>query len=155
MAIILNRQRQIRIPVRVLERFLGRLQRRLGLPSDCFTVALVTNSQIARWNFAYRGKLRPTDVLSFASGIQQRRISSSRKAPERRNLFSSASYLGDLAIAPAVARRNARRFSRPFTQEMQILLLHGILHLLGYDHERDSGQMDRFEQRLRRELGLV
>jgi len=65
------------------------------------------------------------------------------------------SYIGDIAIAPAVARRNARRFGRSFEDEMRILILHGILHLMGYDHETDDGQMDRREQRLRRALGLV
>ena len=59
------------------------------------------------------------------------------------------------AIAPAVARRNARRFGRTFSQEMRILILHGILHLMGYDHETDAGQMDRRERRLRRQLGLA
>ena len=64
-------------------------------------------------------------------------------------------YLGDIAIAPAVARRNARRFGRTFEQEMHILVLHGMLHLMGYDHETDRGQMDRREQKMRRVLGLV
>jgi len=64
-------------------------------------------------------------------------------------------YLGDIAIAPAVARRNALRFGRSFDHELRILILHGILHLLGYDHESDSGQMDRRENRLRRALGLL
>ena len=68
---------------------------------------------------------------------------------------SSASYLGDIAIAPAVARRNARRFGRTFDDEMRILILHGMLHLMGYDHETDTGQMDRREKRLRRALGLA
>jgi probable rRNA maturation factor len=50
-----------------------------------------------------------------------------------------------------VARQNARRFGRSFDEEMRILILHGVLHLMGYDHETDSGQMERFERRLRRE----
>jgi probable rRNA maturation factor len=81
--------------------------------------------------------------------------------PRRRGLPSSSRftgsdfYLGDIAIAPGVARRNARRFGRTFNDEMRILLLHGMLHLMGYDHETDTGQMDRREQRLRRTLGLA
>ncbi len=63
--------------------------------------------------------------------------------------------MGDIAIAPAVARRNARRFGRTFPDEMRILILHGILHLMGYDHETDDGEMDRREHRLRRELRLA
>ena len=63
--------------------------------------------------------------------------------------------MGDIAIAPAVARRNASRFGRTFDDEMRILILHGILHLMGYDHETDDGQMERRENKLRRELRLV
>ncbi len=64
-------------------------------------------------------------------------------------------YIGDIAIAPAVAKRNASRFGRTFDDEMRILILHGILHLMGYDHEADDGQMERRENKLRRELRLV
>jgi probable rRNA maturation factor len=67
----------------------------------------------------------------------------------------TSAYLGDIAIAPAVARRNAQRLGRSFENEMRILILHGMLHVLGYDHETDTGQMDRRESRLRRVLGLV
>jgi probable rRNA maturation factor len=160
---ILNRQRSIRIPIRSLNRFFARALRRLRLPPGSVAIALVTNAEIARWNRAYRHKPRPTDVLSFpvsdspaSSGSRKvlrrstRRFSPTTFAPPS----TSSSYLGDLAIAPSVARQNARRFSRTFTQEMQILILHGILHLMGYDHETDTGQMDRIEQRLRREFGL-
>jgi probable rRNA maturation factor len=64
-------------------------------------------------------------------------------------------YLGDIAIAPAVARANAKELGRTFNVEMRILILHGILHLMGYDHETDDGQMERREMRLRRALGLA
>jgi probable rRNA maturation factor len=64
-------------------------------------------------------------------------------------------YWGDIAIAPAIARQNARRFGRALDDEMRILILHGILHLMGYDHETDNGQMERREMRLRRRLGLA
>jgi probable rRNA maturation factor len=63
-------------------------------------------------------------------------------------------YLGDIAIAPEVARRNAASLGRKFADELRILILHGILHLIGYDHETDTGQMERRERRLRRALGL-
>jgi rRNA maturation RNase YbeY len=64
-------------------------------------------------------------------------------------------FLGDIAISPATARRNARKLGRPLPDELRILMLHGVLHLLGYDHETDTGQMDRLEQKLRQELGLA
>jgi rRNA maturation RNase YbeY len=66
-----------------------------------------------------------------------------------------APFLGDIAISPQTARRNAQSAGRPLTTELRILMLHGVLHLLGYDHETDTGQMDRLEQKLRQELGLA
>jgi probable rRNA maturation factor len=145
---VLNRQRGVRVRVKDLTRFLARARRALRLPAESVSVCLVTDSDIARWNRAYRGKPGPTDVLSFPAGDEN----GSGPKPGR---ISPSLYLGDIAIAPAVARRNARRFSRPFGQEMRILILHGMLHLMGYDHETDSGQMDRREKRLRRSLGLA
>jgi probable rRNA maturation factor len=145
---ILNRQRSVRIPLRDLREFLARAQRVLRLPADSIGVCLVTNSEIARWNREYRGKAGPTDVLSFRARDQNGTRRTQRNSP-------SPPYLGDIAIAPALARRNARRFSRTLGQEMRILILHGILHLMGYDHETDQGQMDRRERRLRRSLGLA
>jgi probable rRNA maturation factor len=64
-------------------------------------------------------------------------------------------FLGDIAISPATARRNAKMLGRTMASELQVLILHGVLHLLGYDHETDRGQMDRVEARLRRRLGLT
>jgi probable rRNA maturation factor len=145
---ILNRQRSVRVPVKDLQEFLARARRALRLPAESLSVCLVTTSEMARWNREYRGKPGPTDVLSFRAGDENGNGPKPRKN-------SSPLYLGDIAIAPAIARRNARRFSRTFGQEMRILILHGMLHLMGYDHETDSGQMDRREQRLRRSLGLA
>lgn len=146
---VLNRQRRVPVRVNDLERFLARLRRALRLAPDSITVCLVTDAEIARWNRAYRGKSKPTDVLSFPSENGE-----ARGGPPKRS-GSPSSYLGDIAIAPAVARRNARRFGRTFDDELRILILHGMLHLMGYDHETDAGQMDRREQRLRRALGLA
>jgi probable rRNA maturation factor len=165
---ILNRQRSVRVSLVQLERFLARARRKLGISSDALTICLVTPSEIAGWNSAYRGKTRPTDVLSFPTNARQpkkkrvhdRRAPGSRKGGPRKGVSStsfasSTSYLGDIAIAPSIARANARRLGRTFDYEMRILILHGILHLMGYDHETDSGQMDRREKRLRVELGLA
>jgi rRNA maturation RNase YbeY len=82
-----------------------------------------------------------------------------RGVPKRPNkqgaLAPEANFLGDIAISPATARRNARKFRRTLPKELQILILHGVLHLLGYDHETDRGQMTRIENLLRRKLGLA
>jgi probable rRNA maturation factor len=154
---ILNRQRSVRVSVRALDKFLGQALRRLRLPAGALTVCLVGNAEMARWNSAYRGKKGPTDVLSFPTNGAQRKSASqaARIWPKRGRAARSDAYLGDIAIAPAVARRNACRFGRTFSEEMQILILHGILHLMGYDHQSDNGQMDRREYRLRRECGLA
>jgi len=159
---ILNRQRRVRVSVRDLNAFVSRARRALRLPATSVSVCLVTNSEIARWNLAYRGKTGATDVLSFPAEEPRRRLRGSG-ARNKADLFSPVSpatpdspscYLGDIAIAPDVARRNARRFGRTFGAEMRILILHGMLHLMGYDHETDAGEMDRRERRLQRALGL-
>ena len=151
---ILNRQRQIRIPLTKLRAFLSRARGALRLREESFAVCLVTNAQMARWNRLYRGKSGPTDVLSFPVEVTPK-----PRGPKNLRLSPRSSmvdqYLGDIAIAPAVARRNARRFGRSFEREMRILVLHGMLHLMGYDHETDTGQMELRECKLRRSLGLV
>jgi len=109
-----------------------------------------------------RGKnvLRPATGRSFKlpesdAGLLKTRGADGFSFASSTSFTSSASYLGDIAIAPAVARRNARRFGRTLNDELRILILHGILHLMGYDHETDNGEMERREQRLRRALGLA
>src|ERR1700690_2114160 len=139
---IVNRQRRIRVPARSLERFTREAMVLLRLPSDSLTVCFVTDGTMARWNRTYRGKDRPTDVLSFASDDRGFRLKTGGSRNGAR-AARAAAYLGDIAIAPVVARANAVRFGRALEDEMRILILHGILHLMGYDHETDSGQMER------------
>jgi len=154
---ILNRQHSVRVSVGGLDKFLKRTLRRLRLPRGALIICLVDNAEMARWNRAYRGKKGPTDVLSFPTNGAQLNVPTLAKPnrPKSVRASRSHSYLGDVAIAPAVARRNARRLGRTFDEEMRILILHGILHLMGYDHESDDGRMDRRERRLRRECGLA
>ena len=147
---ILNRQRRVPVATRPLTDFLGRVRSALCLGDRDLTVCLVSDASIARLNRSFRGKPGPTDVLSFpANGhAALRRARLSTSSP------SSTSYLGDIAISLEAARRNAARFGRTLPQELRVLMLHGVLHLLGYDHETDRGRMDRVERRLRAELGL-
>jgi probable rRNA maturation factor len=169
---VLNRQSAVRVSIEELNRFLARAGRTLRVRSGAVTICLVTNTQMARWNRAYRGKKGPTDVLSFeiqgSRGSRGRNLRQSRRPRIKRisarvdgfsstsftSSTSSASYLGDIAIAPLVARENAERFGRTLEDELRILILHGILHLMGYDHETDDGEMERRERRLRRALRL-
>lgn len=158
MKIILNRQKAVRVSIGTLELFLERVARKLRFGPHAITVCLVTNARMARWNHAFRGKRGATDVLSFPFGDAHepgRAVARGRDRRQEEIGFSSTSYLGDIAIAPAVARRNARRYSRTLDDELRVLILHGALHLLGYDHETDQGQMDRLEQSLRRSLELA
>jgi probable rRNA maturation factor len=97
-------------------------------------IALVSDARIRSLNLEYRGIDAVTDVLSFAGG--------------------STPHLGDIAIATGVARRQARLAGHSFDTELRVLALHGLLHLVGYDHETDRGDMARTERRLRRRGGL-
>jgi len=164
---ILNRQRGTRVPVGKLDRFAAKASELLRLPAGSVTVCLVNEAEMARWNRAYRRKNGPTDVLSFPAdasrpkadgGRRKRQSGGKSKTASRSNSKSEEEngrrYLGDIAIAPGVARRNALRLRRRFEDEMRILILHGMLHLMGYDHETDTGQMDRRERKLRRSLHL-
>lgn len=145
---ILNRQRAVGVSPAQLSRFLARVQRTLRLTKDSVAVCLIEDREIARLNQKYRRKRGSTDVLSFP-------VNGNRKPGRNGKGTSRAAFLGDIAISPAVARRNARDGGRPTSEELRILILHGVLHLLGYDHETDNGQMERYEARLRRKLGLA
>jgi probable rRNA maturation factor len=156
---ILNRQTQVRISVASLEKFSTKVRKLLKIPAGAVTICLVSRADIAKWNRAYRGKNKPTDVLSFTTDEPSTK-QPFRKPPRKGRSAKSnhgglQPYWGDIAIAPAIARQNARRFGRALNDEMRILILHGILHLMGYDHETDNGQMERREMRLRRRLGLA
>jgi probable rRNA maturation factor len=113
-------------------------------------IRLINDRQMARLNETYRHKKGTTDVLSFPSE-ERRRPRSLRQALKK----VRDAQLGDIAISPVVAKRNVKRYRRKLTEEIQILILHGILHLLGYDHETDHGQMEQVELRLRRRLGIA
>jgi probable rRNA maturation factor len=151
---VINRQRAVRVSTSALESFLARARRALRLNGTECAVCLVSDREMARLNRTFRGKSGPTDVLSFPA--VQPAVRARRNSPSRSSGFltSRHRYLGDIAVAPDVARRNAQRFGRTLEVELRILVLHGILHLLGYDHESDHGEMERLEGRLRRRLGL-
>jgi len=150
---ILNQQHEVRVARRPLESFLRRVKRELGLSQSDVTVCLVSDKAMARLNQTFRKKKGPTDVLSFPAVARHRPVRLRRKA----NATNSAKreYLGDIAISPATARRYAKKTDRPLPSELRVLILHGVLHLLGYDHETDRGEMDEMEQRLRKRFGLI
>lgn len=108
-------------------------------------VALVSDRRVRALNKRYRGHDRSTDVLSFPA---------STSLPDRPVKRRAGSLLGDIVIAQGVTRRQARSAGHGEATELRILALHGLLHLLGYDHERDDGTMARVERRLRQKAGL-
>ena len=150
-AVIENRQRAVRLARRPLEMFLRRVQDELGLQEAGVTICLVSDAEIARMNETFRKKKGPTDVLSFPS-VARRRPARFRRGPIK---VKAGEYLGDIAISPATARRYAKQHGRKFSSELRVLILHGVLHLLGYDHETDRGEMDRVERKLRKRFGLA
>jgi probable rRNA maturation factor len=148
---IVNRQRAARLARPPLESFLRRVRNELGLDEESLTVCLVSDAEIARMNQKFRKKTGPTDVLSFPAVTPRKPMGLRRGArPVKRG-----EYLGDIVISPATARRYAKKHARKLSSELQVLILHGVLHLLGYDHEADRGEMDRVERRLRKRFGLA
>jgi probable rRNA maturation factor len=115
------------------------------------TVALVTDARMRSLNRSFRGVDKATDVLSFPAPEPD---AGRQPAWARGAKSHTYRYLGDIAIAAGVARRQALAEGHALATELRVLALHGLLHLLGYDHERDLGQMRRIEERLRRRAGL-
>ena len=147
----MNRQRAARLARPPLESFLRRVKNELGLEEAGLTVRLVSDAEISRMNETFRKKKGPTDVLSFPMVARRRPVRLRRGSRTVR----AGEYLGDIAISPATAKRYAKKNGRKLSSELQVLILHGVLHLLGYDHEIDRGKMDRIEQKLRKRLGLA
>ena len=104
-------------------------------PKSEISVLFCGDGRMRALNRRFRGKDTPTDVLSFAAGQGQ--------------------LLGDIVVSVPYAARQARRRGERTRREIDRLLLHGYLHLLGYDHETDRGEMDALEAKLKRRLGLA
>ena len=101
------------------------------------SVLFCADGRMRSLNRRYRGKDRSTDVLAFPAGPAAR------------------GFLGDIVVSVPYAGREARRRSEPPAREVDRLLVHGFLHLMGYDHETDDGQMEALERRVRRRLGIA
>jgi probable rRNA maturation factor len=117
-------------------------------------VALVGDRRMRTLNRRYRGVDRATDVLSFAAGSHPRSPADAADAADAADGGPPGPFLGDVVIATGVAARQARAEGHAIGTEYRILALHGLLHLMGYDHETDGGRMARAERRLRRRGGL-
>jgi probable rRNA maturation factor len=120
----------------VFEQFLRRATRAVGLAGEV-NVRITSDQEMRRLNHEFRGKDKPTDVLSFPGSAS-----------------GKAKFSGDIAVSAEIARANAEALGHSFESEIKILLLHGLLHLAGHDHESDQGEMAALEQKLRAQLKL-
>ncbi len=120
-----------------LARFLNRARAAAGIEGEVH-VLLAGDATLRRLNRQFRGKNEATDVLSFPAGGD-----------------AGLGVAGDLAISLETAARQAARFGHSLRDEVRVLLLHGVLHLAGFDHEADAGEMAEREAELRRELGVA
>jgi probable rRNA maturation factor len=118
---------------RALALFAGKAQRAVGLRGDV-VIFVTSNEEMRKLNREYRRKDEPTDVLTFPS--------------------QSPRVLGDIAISVEIAAANAAELGHSTETEVKILILHGLLHLAGYDHETDNGDMQKRETELRQQLKL-
>jgi rRNA maturation RNase YbeY len=155
---ILNRQKKVPLAEQPLREFLDKILREVKFSEAEVSVAFVSDAEMAKWNHMYRHQKGTTDVLSFPA-LSKRRTERhvKRKPVSGMSAKNAGGFLGDIAIAPDTARRYAKKNGRTLESELRVLMLHGVLHLMGYDHEskNDYRQMNRIEQRLRRRLGLA
>jgi probable rRNA maturation factor len=118
---------------KALEAWLRKLVAALAPKAGSLAARLTSDAEVRRLNRRFRGKDKPTDVLSFPG-----------------ETTADGYHVGDIVISVPTARRQAAEAEHTLARELRILLLHGLLHCLGYDHETDDGAMERRERRLRR-----
>jgi probable rRNA maturation factor len=138
---VVNRQRRRKIVAKQWREFAEKALRAIGGDKGSATIVFVSDDAIRKLNRRFRGKSLATDVLSFPAAAESFEA-------------ENGSHLGDVVISVerAVAQAKANRMS--FAREVEQLILHGLLHLCGYDHETDNGQMNRLELKLRRKMGI-
>jgi len=137
---VVNRQRKKRIDSETWTTIASEMLKAIGKPNSSATVAFVSDSKIRELNRKFRGIDSATDVLSFPDTATTRQ--------------RQGQNLGDIAVSVEQAERQAKENGLRFDEEISQLILHGLLHLCGYDHETDNGEMNRLELRLRRKLGI-
>ena len=138
---IINRQRRRKLNAQEWQDFAMRAQRAIAKQHHDATVVFVSDAAIRKLNRQFRGKDDATDVLSFPN------------EPEPFEIHNQPN-LGEVIISAERAAAQAKENHLTFDNEVQQLILHGLLHLCGYDHETDSGEMNRLELKLRRKLKI-
>jgi probable rRNA maturation factor len=137
---IVNRQRRRKINAKQWREFAQLASRAIGMEGDV-TIVFVSDGAIKNLNRQFRGKNYATDVLSFPSKAEAFAV-------------DSQTQLGEVVISVQRAAVQARGNGLSFSNEVKQLILHGLLHLSGYDHETDKGEMNRLELKLRKKLGI-
>ena len=138
---VVNRQRRRKIVAKQWRKFTEKALRAIGEDSRSATIVFVSDEAIKKLNRRFRGQSLATDVLSFPTGVE------SFEENDR-------AHLGDVVISVERAAAQAKANKLSFSSEVAQLILHGLLHLCGYDHETDKGEMNRLELRLRRKLAI-
>ncbi len=138
---IVNRQRQRKLSAKHWREFGELALRAIGKDEENATIVFVSDDAIKALNRRFRGKNQSTDVLSFRNAEEPFEI-------------GAAAQLGEVIISVPRAAAQAEENGLSFADEVRQLILHGLLHLRGYDHETDQGEMNRLELRLRKKLGI-
>ena len=144
---VVNRQRLAPIDVQRLANLADAALASLGRADEHIAVVVVRDRVIRSLNRKYRRSDRATDVLSFPAGEAQ-------PGDRRSSVAEAQRFIGDIAISMDSALRQAESAGHSLQREVDELLIHGVLHLCGYDHATDRGQMNRIELRLRKRLGI-
>jgi probable rRNA maturation factor len=138
---VVNRQRRVTVDEERWRQLAERSLKKIGVEDAGVTVAFVSDRAMRELNRHWRGKRGTTDVLSFPAEQEEWERGEGR-------------MLGDVIISVEQAARQALENGLTLDEEIAQLILHGLLHLCGYDHERDDGEMNALELRLRRRLGI-
>ncbi|HSE37853.1 MAG TPA: rRNA maturation RNase YbeY [Blastocatellia bacterium] len=143
---VINRQRLAGVNPRRVERVADATLGALGRHDTNLSVAFVRDRVMRELNRKFRGSKRTTDVLSFAAEEKNQSTGDV-------NFFRAGDgHIGDIVISTDTALRQAREAGHTFAREVEELVIHGVLHLCGYDHETDNGQMNKLELKLRKKL---
>ena len=139
---VINRQRLRAVDQGAVTKLSRAVLDRIGRPDAVLTITFIRDRAMRRLNRDYRGIDKPTDVLSFAY----------HEGDEALGPLDEPQRLGDVVISVDTAGRYARELGLSFDREIEHLVIHGALHLAGYDHEADNGEMNKLERKLRKEL---
>ena len=139
---VLNRQRLVGVDKKHAAELARTVLQNIGRREATLTITFVRDRLMRRLNRDYRGLDKPTDVLSFAY----------HESADEFAADETEQFLGDVVISVETAARYAQELGLTFERELEHLVVHGTLHLAGYDHETDNGEMQRLERKLRKQL---